>query len=166
MVNTCINDTSSPMSLDYEVQSNVSRLRLDSTSSCSSIPLSPSSFSSSSFFTSSSASLCINYSQDTQPESPIRKTAIPSDSPLLTKPPVDSRQRRFRSFNKDLRRARSFRASRERPSDTVTSYPSVLHNISIPTPGSLRSLPLPIWPKCLSQHQGISAWQGRVEDYA
>eukprot|EP00092_Neocalanus_flemingeri_P048999 GFUD01056167.1.p1 GENE.GFUD01056167.1~~GFUD01056167.1.p1 ORF type:complete len:230 (+),score=68.73 GFUD01056167.1:68-691(+) len=89
----------------------------DYLSSCSSVPLSPSSFSSSSFFSSSLSSSSVSRRSSlssSTPESDIRKPAIPADSPLLTKPPTDSRRKRFCSFNKDLRRARRFRASRER----------------------------------------------------
>eukprot|EP00092_Neocalanus_flemingeri_P049004 GFUD01056172.1.p1 GENE.GFUD01056172.1~~GFUD01056172.1.p1 ORF type:complete len:159 (+),score=37.89 GFUD01056172.1:68-478(+) len=87
----------------------------DYLSSCSSVSLSPSSFSSSSFFSSSLSSSSVSRRSSlssSTPESDIRKPAIPADSPLLTKPPTDSRRKRFCSFNKDLRRARRFRASR------------------------------------------------------
>merc|ERR1711892_1217476 len=118
-------DTPPSLSLEYSRTPINKRDRMDSTSSysLSSTPLSPSSFSTSSFFSSVSASSSSSL-EPTQPKSLTSKTHIPSDSPLLTKPPVDSRRRRFRSFNKDLRRARSFRASRERSSEQAATEPA------------------------------------------
>merc|ERR1711892_1214611 len=118
-------DTPSSLSLEYSRKQSIRRDRMDSTSSCSlsSTPLSPSSFSTSSFFSSFSASSSSSL-EPHQPKSLTSKTDIPADSPLLTKPPVDSRRRRFRSLNKDLRRARSFRASRERSSEQAATEPT------------------------------------------
>eukprot|EP00092_Neocalanus_flemingeri_P001436 GFUD01001534.1.p1 GENE.GFUD01001534.1~~GFUD01001534.1.p1 ORF type:complete len:196 (-),score=72.29 GFUD01001534.1:121-708(-) len=42
------------------------------------------------------------------------KTSIPSDSPLFSQPSDDETRKRFKNFNKTVRRARSFRAARER----------------------------------------------------
>ncbi|XP_023337850.1 uncharacterized protein LOC111708643 [Eurytemora carolleeae] len=53
------------------------------------------------------------------PDSPSRKTPVSADSPLLSKAPTDPARRRLKSFTKTLRRARSFRASREKSVDTV-----------------------------------------------
>jgi len=55
----------------------------------------------------------------TPPDSPVRKTPISADSPLLSKAPTDPARKRVRSFTKNLRRARSFRASREKSVDKV-----------------------------------------------
>jgi len=53
----------------------------------------------------------------TPPDSPVRKTPVSADSPLLSKAPTDPARRRLKSFNKTIRRARSFRASREKSVD-------------------------------------------------
>jgi len=53
----------------------------------------------------------------TPPDSPSRKTPISADSPLLAKAPTDSARKRLKSFSRTMRRARSFRASREKSVD-------------------------------------------------
>ena len=49
-----------------------------------------------------------------------KKTPIPSDSPLLSKPRQDPILKRIRSFNKSLKRASSFRQAREKASELVS----------------------------------------------
>merc|ERR1719430_1928928 len=54
------------------------------------------------------------YQQETS-----RKTPVPSDSPLLKKIPKDPILKRIRSFNKSLKKAHSFRMSREKSTEPV-----------------------------------------------
>eukprot|EP00092_Neocalanus_flemingeri_P046264 GFUD01052027.1.p1 GENE.GFUD01052027.1~~GFUD01052027.1.p1 ORF type:complete len:199 (+),score=70.60 GFUD01052027.1:103-699(+) len=49
-----------------------------------------------------------------QAQSPPSKTPIPSDSPLFSQPVVDESRKQLKSFTKSLRRARSFKAAREK----------------------------------------------------
>merc|ERR1711936_434861 len=50
----------------------------------------------------------------TPPDSPLRKTPIPPDSALFSKPAPDATRQRVKSFTRSLRKARSFRATREK----------------------------------------------------
>ncbi|TRY78938.1 hypothetical protein TCAL_16728 [Tigriopus californicus] len=63
----------------------------------------------------------LNTKSPTTPESPMRKTPIPANSPLLTphKPATNSNLERVKTYNRNLRRARSFRAQRERSYDNT-----------------------------------------------
>ena len=104
----------------------------ESTTSSPSTPLSPCANSKAFFFPSEPSSIPVTQKMES------RKYSVPEDSPLLTKPPLDSRRKRYRSFNKDLRRAKSFRASRERSSEKVvyhcTSHLSIDFCLQAPAP--------------------------------
>ena len=50
-----------------------------------------------------------------------KRTPVPSDSPLLSKPRQDPILKRIRSFNKSIKRASSFRQAREKASDMVNN---------------------------------------------
>ena len=59
----------------------------------------------------------------TPPNSPVgparTRTPVPADSPLLSKVRQDPILKRFRSFNRSLKKASSFRQARDRAADLV-----------------------------------------------
>lgn len=64
----------------------------------------------------------------TPPNSPVEparnRTPVPADSPLLTKVRQDPILKRFRSFNRSLKKASSFRQARDRAADLLGKRPT------------------------------------------